>query len=245
MLHKKTAILLIHGFVGGNYDFGNLPNELSIIKNFDIFTFTLPGHDKVIVKDIKFEEWINEAKKQIEFLINHKYKKIYIIGHSMGGVIATYLASIYPQVKKLILVAPAFGYFSFKDGKIDIKDFNNTLKNLPEFFKEENFEKLLSRIIKTPIATMLEFTKLVSEYKNTIEKINCELLIIHGDKDKVVPKEAIDFAHNNSKTKTNILINVKNANHDCFNSKRKDDIIDIIKNFSTKKKLTNKKILDI
>ena len=38
MFERKKAILLIHGFVGGNYDYENLPNELQLYRNFDVFT---------------------------------------------------------------------------------------------------------------------------------------------------------------------------------------------------------------
>ena len=50
MFNNRIAVLFIHGFVGGNYDYANFPNELEVRKKFDVFTFTLPGHDKIIVK---------------------------------------------------------------------------------------------------------------------------------------------------------------------------------------------------
>ena len=37
MLRKK-AILLIHGFAGGAYDYGNLPNDLEFVNNSFIMT---------------------------------------------------------------------------------------------------------------------------------------------------------------------------------------------------------------
>ena len=131
MFERKKAILLIHGFVGGNYDYENLPNELQLYRNFDVFTFTLPGHEKTVVKGVKYQEWLDASVEKIKFLIENNYKEIYLIGHSMGGVIATYLASKYTEVKKLVLVAPAFRYFYFKDGKINIKNITSTIKNVP------------------------------------------------------------------------------------------------------------------
>ena len=51
MLRKK-AILLIHGFAGGAYDYGNLPNDLEFGNNYKVFTYTLPGHDKAIINKL-------------------------------------------------------------------------------------------------------------------------------------------------------------------------------------------------
>lgn len=245
MYFRKKAILMIHGFVGGNYDFGNFQNELQLYPKFDVYTYTLKSHDKFIVKDVKYQEWLDESINQIEFLIHHGYKEIYLIGHSMGGVIASYLASIYPQVKKLVLAAPAFRYFYFKDGKVDIKNINNTIKNIPEIFKGENTEQVISRILKTPISTMLEFTKLVTHCQNCVNDISCPTLIIHGTNDYVVPRESTEYVHNFIKSKTNILYNIKKLNHDCFTSTKSDEVKNIIKTFLIKKPKKEKITINI
>ena len=245
MCFRKKAILMIHGFVGGSYDFGNLHNELQTYKNFDVFTYTLPAHEKFIVKDVKYKDWLNESKRQIEFLINHGYKTIYIIGHSMGGVIAAQLASEYPQVKKLVLAAPAFRYFYFKDGKIDIKNLNETLKNIKELFKGENTEQIISRILKTPITTMIEFTKLVSHCQNCVQNITCPTLIIHGNDDIVVPTESTEYVHNSINSKINILVNIKNLNHECFTASKSQKVKNITKDFLVKRTKKKKEIIEL
>lgn len=245
MCFRKKAILMIHGFIGGSYDFNNFHNELELYRKFDVFTFTLPAHDKLIVRDVKYNDWINESKRQIEILINHGYKEIYLIGHSMGGVIAAYLASIYPQVKKLVLAAPAFRYFYFKDGKIDIKNINQSIKNIPEIFRGHNTEQVISRILKTPITTIVEFIKLVDKYQDCVNNISCPTLTIHGLDDLIVPKEATQYVYDSIKSKTNILINVKNLNHDCFKLKSSDLVKEQIKIFLIKKPKKKKEIINI
>ena len=46
----KKAVLIIHGFAGGTYDEENLANYLELDKNYKVFQFTLPGHDKNLSK---------------------------------------------------------------------------------------------------------------------------------------------------------------------------------------------------
>ncbi len=245
MIFGRKAILIIHGFVGGIYDYGSLPSELETYRDFDVYTFTLPGHEKHIVKNVKYEDWIKESEKQLEFLINHHYKKIYVIGHSMGGVIAAHLAAKYKQVKKLVLAAPAFRYFYFKDGKVNIKGINETIKNLPHMLKEEDKDKVIERIQKTPIQTMLEFTKLVSKYQNDIANITCPILTIHGLKDKVVPEEGTNYVYNTVKSKTNLLVNIDKVTHDCFTKERNDEVKIIITNFLRRLPNDKKEIVNI
>ena len=146
MIFRK-AILIIHGFAGGTYDEEELAFNLELNKSFDVYQFTLPGHDKNLSK-VEHQEWITESANQIEWLIKNGYNRIYLIGHSMGGVIATYLACRYKQVKKLVLAAPAFKYFSFKNNKFDINSFNETLKNIKGILNEQTTERVLAKIFK-------------------------------------------------------------------------------------------------
>ncbi len=245
MFFRKKAILLIHGFVGGIYDFGNLQNELQVKRKFDVYTFTLPGHEKHVVKGVKYDEWVKEAEKQIEFLLAHHYKEIYVVGHSMGGVIAAHLASKYKEIKKLVLAAPAFRYFYFRDGKVNIKGFNETVKGMPSLLKDEGRDKVLERIQKTPLGTMIEFTKLVDKYSKDIKKVTCPVLTIHGLNDHVVPSEGTEFVYNNVNSTANILINIKEVPHDCFIKKRNDEVKSLITNFLVKHPKRKKEIINI
>ncbi len=227
----RKAILLIHGFAGGNYDYGDLGNDLELFRSFDVFTFTLPGHDKVVINRVTREDWIKKAETQIEKLINNGYHEIYIIGHSMGGVIASYLASKYKEVKKLVLAAPAFRYFSFKNDKLDVVQ---SLKKVPKLFKEYPSEEILSRFFKVPITTIKEFMKLVEEHTNDIEKITCPTLILWGTKDEIVPKDSVNYVFDNISSKSVTLFEIKTLTHDLFINDRYEDVKKIITFFLRK-----------
>lgn len=227
----RKAILLIHGFAGGNYDYGELGNDLELFRSFDVFTFTLPGHDKVVINHVTREDWIKKAENQIEKLINNGYHEIYIIGHSMGGVIASYLASKYKEVKKLVLAAPAFRYFSFKNDKLDVVQ---SLKKVPKLFKEYPSEEILSRFFKVPITTIKEFMKLVEEHTNDIQKITCPTLILWGTKDEIVPKDSVNYVFDNISSKSVTLFEIKTLTHDLFINDRYEDVKKIITFFLRK-----------
>lgn len=224
MLRKK-AILLIHGFAGSIYDYGELPNDLELINNYKVFTYTLPGHNKVIINDVTKDDWIKSSEYQIEKIINAGYKEIYIIGHSMGGVIASYLASKYKEVKKLVLASPAFQYFKFENNKIDILE---SIKIVPNVFKNYDKEEIISRIFKVPISTVKEFMLLVETHHNDIKNIECPTLIIHGNKDEIVPVTAVNYVYDNIKSNSVTLIEINNLTHDLFINDRYQEVKDLI-----------------
>ena len=159
----KKAVLIIHGFAGGTFDEEPLANHLELNYDFDVFTFTLPGHESVNRIKNKYNDWIEASEKQIEFLIEHDYKTIYVIGHSMGGVIATYLATKYQQIKKLVLVAPAFKYFYDKDDKL-----LNVIKTGKLLLKDYGYETIAGRIVKASLSSVKEFMILFKTYNRII-----------------------------------------------------------------------------
>ena len=144
MIFRK-AILIIHGFAGGTYDEEELANYLELNRNFDVYQFTLPGHDKNIGK-VKYEEWIESSENQVKWLISKGYNNIYLIGHSMGGVIASYIATKYSEIKKLVLAAPSFQYFSVVKDNINI---SKSIKLAPKVIQTYGKEEILYRILKS------------------------------------------------------------------------------------------------
>jgi len=221
---NKKAILLIHGLAGSPNDFGKLINDLN--KNYDIFYFTLPGHKNKSINNVTKEDWLNKSEEELLKIINKNYKEIYLIGHSMGGVIACYLAAKYKEITKLVLVSPAYKYHNKKE--LSIKEGIKLLKNYP-------IKKILSNIIKVPRKTFKEFLNLVIEHQEDIKKINCPVLILWGKDDKIVTEETIDYVYNNINSKSVTLFKINNIAHNTILNNRYKEIKNIIISFLNNK----------
>lgn len=224
----RKAILIVHGFAGGVYDQEKLGLELESISKFDVYQFTLPGHDGDYKNEISMKSWIESSEQMMKFLISKGYKQIYLIGHSMGGVIAGHLASKFPEVKKLVLVAPAYRYIGFPEGKFDLK---NALIKPKLLFKQYGAQLLLDRITKLPANSFIEFMKLVKKYQNDVVNITCPLLIIWGLEDNVVPENAITFVYNKVQSDYKRIKKYEKTSHDVFRDEKCDDIIEDIIRF--------------
>ena len=183
MIRFRKAVLIIHGFAGGTYDQEVLANFLELNRKLDVYTFTLPGHDVKSSEKATCSSWINEAEKQLKFLIENGYRKIYIIGHSMGGVIACHLATKYKEVKRLVLAAPAFTHLAAKEEGGILAAIGKS----PDVIKAYGTEEFLTRIRKLPITAVSEFFKLVDKYNKTPSSISIPVMILHGTEDQIVP----------------------------------------------------------
>lgn len=176
----RRAILIIHGFVGSLYDNEYLMNYLELDNRYDVFAKTLPGHhENYNYQKVDYTDWIKFIEGAVEDLIKFGYRKIYLIGHSMGGVLVSHVASKYREVKKIVFLNAAFNYLNFKQNKIDILE-NKDYKDYVEVF---------DKIFHTSIPFFLEFVKLVKNEQETLKKVYCEALILQSDIDQVVPIE--------------------------------------------------------
>ena len=226
-MFKHKAILVIHGFAGGVYDEEYLINYLEFVRNFDVFSFTLPGHDVRDKKDATEEKWIKKSEKQLKMLLNHGYKEIYIVGHSMGGVIATYLTNRYHQVKKLVLVAPAFTSLGTKEQGGLLSAFFK----IPDLVKSYSYQELLTRVSKLPIASEKEFMNLINHHKRDIYDIDVPIMFVHGSEDQVVPVESSIKLYDKINNKKKKLVIVDGYYHDVFKGRKVESICKEIRKF--------------
>lgn len=218
MMFRK-AILVIHGFGGGIYDEEYLINRLELIKKYDVYSFTLPGHDG-IKTNMKEDKWIEKTEEMMNFLIKNKYKTIYVIGHSMGGVLAARLASKYKEVKKLVLLAAAFRYLEFKEDEVDVVKSITKLPGLAKEYKDE----FVSRMQKMPLPSIKEFMNTVRHNETSLKNIYIKTLIIQGTSDNLVPQETADFIYDLIPSQEKEVLMCEGVNHDIFRSNKKEQI---------------------
>ena len=229
MFKFKKAVLIIHGFAGGTYDEEPLFFRLQSESKFDVYNFTLPGHITNLSTDVEYQDWIDAVDKRINKLIEIGYNDIYVVGHSMGGVLATYAAIKYKQVKKLVLVAPAFSYLSTEDKST----FTKSIKSAPELIKEYNPKEIISRVLKVSIQQLKEFEKIVEVSQKNPSKITVPTLIIQGTSDSLVPYESSEKIFNEMNC-IKYLIEVDGVTHDVFFGHKVEEICNEITNFLKK-----------
>ncbi|TQS76424.1 alpha/beta fold hydrolase [Ornithinibacillus gellani] len=177
--------LVIHGYTGGPYELKPLTEYLKEHTNWEINTPTLPGHgEKLALEGTTHDKWITAAEKSLQQM-KKKYDQIYLIGFSMGGMIAVYLAAKY-KVDKLVLLATAGKYLSFKQisldlGQVIMDAFKGTLKENKLFM---HYKKKLRSV---PMKANIEFLKLLKFTRKYLKNVESPVLIAQGHMDGMVP----------------------------------------------------------
>lgn len=104
--HKRTALLLLHGFSSTPAVFRYL---LAGLPKYDaLIAPALPGHarDLEAFSQLKASELLTFVEQIAEQLIN-EYDEVDVLGLSMGGVLAAHLSTRF-TLRHLYLLAPAF-----------------------------------------------------------------------------------------------------------------------------------------
>lgn len=149
--HHAKAVLLIHGFLEGNYMWQHL---MPLLPEDRFYIMPdLPGHGTTgSVSNVHRMEMMAEMLH--DMLQNLGVTICTVLGHSMGGYVALAFAELFPkQVEKLILYSST----TFDDGPRKINrdraveavragKKNFLMQTIPELFAPQNVEKCQAEI---------------------------------------------------------------------------------------------------
>lgn len=210
----SEGVLLIHGFTGlpaGMLLLGEVLN----CAGFNVLCPRLAGHgtsERDLMRTTK-DDWFNSALDGF-FILRGVCDKIYIVGHSMGGLLTLKLATEYNIPKIVTLAAPIF------------VDEGRGLRNLPprefcsdaciytERKKLNDVPPAVNNVYeKTPLISVHEMVDLINDVKNILPKVNSPILIMQGEEDHTVQPRSARFIFDNVSSKSKKIITVPNAGH--------------------------------
>lgn len=205
------ALLCIHGLLSSGNDY--LYYKSFLYKYYDyIHIIDLPGHGSNYL-EFNLNNTLNYVLKEYDKL-NANYNNIDILGYSLGGVLATYIA-IYKNVNKIILLAPAFSYINIKNYKI---------KNI-----KSNSINLKDKLSIKKIKYFYTFTKIVNEIEQRINYIYQPICIIWGNDDLLVNDKGCFNLYKRALNQNKCYYTIKNINHHTI--LHSDIVINIIQKF--------------
>ncbi len=91
----RPPILFLHGFMGRGSDF--MPMMLSLAATYDCIAIDLPGHGCTSGLEDTHYRMEPTAQGLIQIIDRLSIKPCYLVGYSMGGRLALYLALHYPE----------------------------------------------------------------------------------------------------------------------------------------------------
>lgn len=110
--NSKTsiAVIMMHGFGTNKQGPSNYYPELarSLSKKFGVlrFDFQACGESEGYFREFSIRKYISDGRCAIDFMKSKGFVEFYLIGHSLGGLVAIKLSLEYEEVYKVIAIAP-------------------------------------------------------------------------------------------------------------------------------------------
>ncbi|MCV2502220.1 MAG: pimeloyl-ACP methyl ester esterase BioH [Candidatus Lightella neohaematopini] len=240
-------IILIHGWGINSKIWLNLVKKLK--KIFCVHLFDLPGYGGS--KEIN----LYTLDQLVNIIVNDiNINNIILVGWSLGGLVATKMVLMYPNIFKGLVLVSSSPYFCADYNWPGISDItlvsfakklnNNYIKTMLKFICLQNINIKLTKKEKTTlknillknrtpsIKTLMFGLKLLknTDLRKSINYINIPHITIYGKLDKIVPYK-IAFLNKNNKKNTNFIL--ENSAHIPFISES-NNFYNILYNFIKK-----------
>lgn len=229
---NKIGILIIHGGGGGTCaDLKPLAEDIYKAKGYTINVPLLPGFG-TCPKDLKcvsINSWKIALEKEI-LLLNEMCERIFIGGHSNGGLLTLILASKYSfdgiftigaatGIRKFLFKLVPFFKLVIKYHSIDT-----------ERYKAETNGTWV-RYDRLPLNTATKTKKLMKEMKKSLKKVFCPALLFQGRLDSDIKAKSMDFIFENINSGNKRKIWLENSAHPILNCPDHQKIVLELVNF--------------
>ena len=224
---SEDGIYIIHGFTNTTYEVKELASYLGE-QGYYTVAHNLPGHGTTAedCNRCKFTDWIEYVEQGVADM-SSQCNNVYVIGISMGSVLALHLSSIFPlnavvfastvlQFKDVIstrVLTPLFHkIIPFRDKRLSYA------KNIRDTFNYFGYSVW-------PMSAVNEVRKLTNKVRKELYLVNCPALIIQASQDKLSPQSNVPLVYNSISSTIKEKLIVKQASHNLFVSNPDQKII--------------------
>ncbi len=203
--------MLIHGFTGSPREIKPLADYFREHTEWKVYTPTLAGHgNEHSLEETTWQDWIRSAEQALQTAVR-ECDEVYLIGFSMGGLIAGHLSSRYP-VSKLILLSPAV--YAPHTQQL-VRELSGVAKGFfnEEAYARQSLQRYRKKWTSTPIKAVVNFRRLVRQLKPSLKDIRVPLLIIHGEKDHVAHPKGAKYLYQCVQSSEKELLLLKDSKH--------------------------------
>ena len=225
--NSKNGIYIIHGFTNSTYETNELALYLSKLGYYTV-TNNLPGHGTTIedCNNYKFTDWLSFVEKDVAEMFSN-CDNVYIIGISMGSVLAIHLGSMFP-VKSVVLAATVLKFKDFIGTKLLTPIFHKIVKTRHKGF---SYPKRIRNRIQFygyhswPLSAVNEMRKLNDFVLKEINYVKVPALILQSKKDKLQHSHNTSIVYNSIASKIKEIFIVKHAGHNLFLPSKDQNLI--------------------
>ncbi|MFQ3275215.1 MAG: pimeloyl-ACP methyl ester carboxylesterase [Candidatus Nanohaloarchaea archaeon] len=183
---SDAGIVMVHGFTGDKSEHGyfdKVADELNE-AGYNVLAFDFAGSGESDDEPLRINKQVEDLEVAIDYLKSKKVERIGLFGHSQGGLVA--LRNYNKGIETMVLTSPVTDRMAnYADDRLDERQ------------KSELEEKGQWTVYldKGPREKIIVDQEIIREKESInqdklLSRIDCPVLIIHGNEDEVVPIES-------------------------------------------------------
>ncbi|RKD21881.1 hypothetical protein BEP19_14330 [Ammoniphilus oxalaticus] len=218
--------LLLHGFTGGPFEVEPLSERLAA-QGWSIAAPTLPGHgdEKDAMKQVTWKDWIKKAEDELKELLL-TCSEVYLIGFSMGGMIAAYLSTKY-QVSKLVLLNACVYYIN------PAQVYQNIAEAIKSNFtaNSEIIKRYMEKSLSAPVRSIVHFRRLITVLRPELSKVTAPTLILQGERDDLVEPRSAEYIYDQIESDIKEIHFLPQSKHLLLRDCEKEQVFELVERF--------------
>ncbi|PWI57871.1 alpha/beta hydrolase [Sulfoacidibacillus thermotolerans] len=195
----STGILMIHGFTGSPGELRPFAEHLAKL-GYRVEVPILAGHCTTVHKmnETTYQDWVQSAYDAYH-LLAMQTERVVCIGHSMGGLIAFYLANRYHIAGIVSMCTPVFlSHYGAR-----LAPFISWLYPVHRTASSRNEELLqyLGGYDETPVRALKSLNRFIRVVRDELHEIHVPVLVQQAKKDLTVRPESAQYIYDHIRSK--------------------------------------------
>ena len=209
--NNDVCVILLHGFTSTSIEVRPLAEFINK-AGYNVLGPLLPGHGTQ-PEDLNkciWSDWINSILTHY-YKCKEKYRKVFVGGESMGGVLTCYLAANEPDIKGIMLYAPAIKVERLGHSRY-IRFFK---KQIPKSNINENENETYPWQGYTvhPTRAAYQFYLLQQKTSKLLRNIKQPAIIFQGKFDTTISPDSPNIVYDQIQSSVKELVFLENSGH--------------------------------
>lgn len=207
----EKAVLLLHSFTSNTMDMGKLGKYLHK-ENYSCYAPLYSGHGLTPEELLTYSpsDWWQDVLNGYQLLKDEGFKKIAVIGLSLGGIFALKVGQELDVNGVVTMSVPNHREASFLQKRVSF--YAKRYKQL-EGKTEEKIDLEMKLLQNMPISSLVEFQQLIDATMDHLSLITSPICILYGELDEPLYKESAETIFRSVTTNQKTIKGYPNSKH--------------------------------